>query len=64
MKKEIKIFLDDTDLKLLKEKSENAGFKGRGAISHYISYLVKSNLLIVDSVSLKNLFAQKQQERK
>lgn len=48
MKKEIKIYLEEADLKRLKEKAEALGFEGRGAISRYISKVSKQPIVFLD----------------
>lgn len=58
MKTTIKIYLEPEDLKLLKQKVEEAGFTGRGSISAFISKIAKEDLIFLDNniKKLKNVF--------
>jgi len=47
LKKEIKIWLEDGDLKKLKAKAEDSGFEGRGAISHYVRKIAAEPIVFI-----------------
>lgn len=49
MKKELKVYLEDSDYKKLLLKAEAVGFSGRGAISHYISKIARESIAFIPS---------------
>lgn len=61
MKQSIKIYLEQEDLKKLKEKAEESGFEGKGAVSHYIEKISKEPVIFADKnlKSALKLFAIK-----
>jgi hypothetical protein len=52
VKKEIKIYLEEEELKSLNERAKQKGFSGRGCLSHYIS-LIANNQIIFASDDVK-----------
>lgn len=47
MKKEIKIWLEEAELKRLKQKALDSGFVGKGFLSHYISKISNESIAFI-----------------
>ena len=47
MKKEIKIWLEPEELKRLKQKSLDAGFVGKGSLSHYLGKIANESICFI-----------------
>jgi hypothetical protein len=54
MKKEYKIYLEESDYRKLKEKALSL-FTGRGALSHYIEKVSQEDIIFLDSNIKKTL---------
>lgn len=48
MKKVIKVYLEGSDEANLKEKAEECGFIGRGAVSHFIEKICREPIIFLD----------------
>ncbi len=48
MKQQIKVYLESEEIKKLKLKAEALNFKGKGAISHYISKIANEPICFID----------------
>jgi len=48
MKKEVKIYLEDSEEKALLKKAEEKGFVGRGALSHFMQMLASQPIVFLD----------------
>ena len=61
MKQTIKIYLEQEDVKKLKQKALDSGFDGKGAVSHYIEKISREPVVFVDKnlKSALKLFAIK-----
>ena len=47
VKKSITIWLEPKDIQNLKQKSEDSGFSGRGAISHYVEKISQESVCFI-----------------
>ena len=47
MKKEIKIWLESSELERLKQKASDCGFSGKGYLSHYISKIANESIAFI-----------------
>lgn len=47
------LYLSDSTMKLLKNKANEAGFIGKGEISHYLEYLSHRDIIIIDNNAKK-----------
>ena len=47
MKKEIKIWLEEIDIRKLKSKAHELGFEGKGFLSHYITKIARESIAFI-----------------
>jgi len=48
MKQPYKIYIEPRDYKMLIQKAEECGYVGRGALSHFLSYLADNQIIFMD----------------
>jgi len=48
MKKTIKIYLEEEDIKRLRSKAEQSGFIGRGNLNHYLEKIARQPICFLD----------------
>lgn len=63
MKKTIKLYLDEEDIKALKRKVEAAGFTGRGSLNRYLEKIAREDIAFLDS-NVKAILAALQLQSK
>ena len=51
----IKIYLETADKKALISKASETGFFGRGAISHFLSFVARNDIIFLDDNCKKML---------
>ena len=57
MKHAYKIYLETEDYKFLIEKAKQCSFSGRGALSYFLSFIAKNEILFLDQNLKKMLKA-------
>ena len=54
-KKDYKIYLEEADYKKLIQKALECGYSGRGALSHFLSYVAQNQIVFLDENCKKML---------
>jgi len=47
-KKDFKIYLEESDYQKLIQKAQECGYSGRGALSHFLTYLAQNKIIFLD----------------
>lgn len=48
MKKQIRLWLEENEIRKLKIKANQLGFKERGALSHYVSKIANESVIFIE----------------